>query len=91
MAKRATWTKDGTEDGVTGWSLYLDGVYAGSLERQRPTRYQVGARLGLARDNSKPYDYDGEAINEADDVLVVEFPEGVSLREAKALVVAAAC
>jgi hypothetical protein len=97
MTKKATWTNEGTHEGVTEWSLYIDGEYVGSLERQRPTRYCVGARLGLARDTSKPWQYDGDAFDLSkprqdgvSKVVSVKIPEGSTLREAKALVEAAA-
>ena len=91
MTSRATWTNEGTHEGVTEWSLYIDGEYVGSLERQRPTRYCIGARLGLARDTSKPWDYEGDAFDfDVSRVVSVKIPEGSTLREAKALVEAAA-
>lgn len=87
----AIWTNEGAHEGVTAWSLHIGGVYVGALERQRPVRYAAGARLGLARDTSKAWDYDGEAFDAVvSRVMNVTIPEGSTLRQAKALVEAAA-
>ena len=91
MTSLATWTHEGTHQGVTEWSLHIGDAYVGSLERQRPTRYAAGARLGLARDTSKAWEYNGEAFGAAvSRVVSVTIPDGSTLREAKALVEAAA-
>jgi hypothetical protein len=91
MTRRATWTNEGTHEGVTAWSLHIDGAYVGALERQRPARYAAGARRGLARDTSKAWEYDGEAFDAAvSRVVSVTIPEGSTLRQAKAIVEAAA-
>ncbi len=87
----AIWTNEGAHEGVTAWSLHIGGEYVGSLERQRPTRYCVGARRGLARDTSKAWEYDGDAFDfDVSRVVSVKIPEGSTLRQAKALVEAAA-
>ena len=91
MTSRATWKNEGAHEGVTEWSLYIGGEYVGALERHRPVRYAVGARLGLARDTLKAWEYAGEAFGAAvSRVVSVTIPDGSTLREAKALVEAAA-
>jgi hypothetical protein len=71
----------GTFEGVAEWNVLVDGEVVATMSRERPTRWAVGARQGMARDTSKPWvwmvDLDG-----------LEIPDGASLTEAKKLVLA---
>jgi hypothetical protein len=73
-----------TSDGVQECFMVADNNHVGTLSRERPCRYAAGARLGLARDMSRPYVYEVEV-----DGVALDIPDGADLRDVKRAMVAA--
>ena len=77
-------TNEGTHDGHTEWSVYLNGEWVGNITRETPARYHHNGVSGLVLDREalKLWDF---RCGETDNPLA-KIPAGASANDAKRIV-----
>jgi len=72
------------------WYVEIDSGWVATLVREKPTRWAVGARRGLAVDRAKPWMWTVVGARNAPvNIDGMSIPDGTSLRDAKKLVASA--